>query len=78
MQDMAEEWDIMERVEMICHDSAVNMLGVYNISDFQSHCVVGRCVNHILQLCIKVLYVKYVYTIYILYHLKDISCKVLS
>ena len=51
---MAEEWDILDRVEMVCHDSAANMLGVYNISDFPSHCIAGRCVNHILQLYIQV------------------------
>ena len=60
---MAEEWDIMDRVEMVCHDSAANMLGVYKISDFPSHCIAGRCVNHILQLCIKVEYVALIYLI---------------
>ena len=50
---MAEDWRIMEEVEMIVHDNAANMMGVYNISDFPPHCTAGRCINHLLQLVIK-------------------------
>ena len=37
---MAEDWRILEEVEMIVHDNAANMMGVYNISDFPPHCTI--------------------------------------
>ena len=54
LQDMCEDWEMMSRVEMIVHDSAANMLGIYNISDFPEHCIAGRCINHLLQIVVNV------------------------
>ena len=57
MQSIGEDLGIMEMIEMILHDTAANMMGVYNIRDFPQHCIPGCCVNHILQLVIKVSFV---------------------
>ena len=44
----------MKATEMIVHDNASNMLGIYNIEDFPDHCIAGRCICHVLNLVIEV------------------------
>ena len=51
---MTEECNILQATEMLVHASAANMLGVYDINDFPSHCIPGRCICHILNLTVEV------------------------
>ena len=53
---MCEEWGLLDAVEMVCHDNASNMMGMYNIVDFPNECIPGRCICHLLQLIIKVVF----------------------
>ncbi len=48
-----QDWDIYSVTNMLVHDTAFNVMGIYNTPGFPSHFKPGRCINHVLQLVIK-------------------------
>ena len=57
-QNLLSEWRLSDKCEVITTDTAKNMLGIFNIPTFPVRYVSGKCVNHILQLCIKVCFIQ--------------------
>jgi hypothetical protein len=53
-QDETHEWDIYAKTGKAVHDTAYNMMGIYNTPGFPSHITPAKCINHVLQLVIKV------------------------
>ena len=56
LQSEVEKWGIRNSLEVITTDTAKNMLGVFNIDGFPSNFCSGHCINHVIQLAIKVRY----------------------
>ena len=52
LQDTLEEFGVYHANEVVTCDTAANNLAMFNLDDFPY--VAGKCVNHILQLGIKV------------------------
>ena len=54
LQGLLDEWKIADLCKVITTDNAKNMVGIFNIPSFPTKYVRGSCINHVLQLCIKV------------------------
>jgi hypothetical protein len=56
VKEEAHEWNIYTRTGKIVHDTAFNIMGIYATPGFPAHMTPGKCINHVLQLVIKVSY----------------------